>query len=72
VIGKLVAHCIKEGRTLPEIELETYRTFSPVFGPDVYDVLDVRRALDARKAVGAPSLENVRAQLERWRGALGG
>jgi len=71
VIGKLVAHCIKEGRTFPEIELETYRTFSPVFGPDVYDVLDVRRALDARKAVGAPSLENVRAQLERWRGALG-
>ena len=32
---------------------------------------DLRRALDARQAPGAPSSANVRAQLDRWNQALG-
>ena len=67
VIGRLVAHCLQTGRKFPELDLGAYQSFSPLFGPDIFDVLDVRRALDARQAQGAPSLPNVRAQLERWR-----
>jgi argininosuccinate lyase len=71
VIGRLVAHCIAAGESFPQLDLATFQSFSPAFGKDVFQVLDVRRALDARQAPGAPSSANVRAQLDRWRQALG-
>jgi argininosuccinate lyase len=71
VIGKLVAHCIETGRGFPQLDIGTFQSFSPLFTPDVFNVLELRRALDARQAPGAPSLANVRAELERWRGVPG-
>jgi argininosuccinate lyase len=71
IIGKVVALCIDTGRSFPQIDLATFQSFSPAFGHDLFAVLDLRRALEARQAPGAPSLANVRAQLERWRGLLG-
>jgi argininosuccinate lyase len=70
VIGKLVAHCIETGRSFPELELATFQSFSPLFDSNVFEALDLRRALDARKGPGAPSFANVQAQIERWRTAL--
>ena len=55
VIGKLVAHCIETGRTFPQLDLAAFQSFSPAFGADVFEVLDLRRALEARQAPGAPS-----------------
>jgi argininosuccinate lyase len=66
VIGKLVAHCVETGRSFPQLDIATFQGFSPLFSADVFQVLDLRRALDARQAPGAPSLANVRAELERW------
>jgi argininosuccinate lyase len=71
VIGKLVARCIASGKSFPQLDLATFQSFSPAFGKDVFEVLDVRRALDGRQATGAPSAANVRAQLDRWKQALG-
>jgi argininosuccinate lyase len=71
IIGKLVAHCIAEGKSFPQLDLAKFQTFSPLFGADVFEALDLRRALDARQAPGAPSRANVRAQLDRWRALLG-
>jgi len=71
VIGKLVAHCIAAGKSFPQLDLATFQSFSPAFAKDVFQVLDLRRALDARQAPGAPSSANVRAQLDRWNQALG-
>ena len=71
VIGKLVAHCIETNLTFRQLDLATYQSFSPLFAQDVFDVLDLRCALDARQAPGAPSLANVRSQLDRWHSLLG-
>jgi argininosuccinate lyase len=70
-IGKLVAHCLETGRGFPQLDLATFQSFSPLFASNVFEVLDLRRALEARQAPGAPSPANVRAQLERWRAVLG-
>ena len=71
VIGKLVAHCIQTGLSFPELDLAAFQSFSPLFQADVFQALDLRRALEARQATGAPSLANVRSQLDRWRRFLG-
>jgi argininosuccinate lyase len=62
-VGALVAAAEQTGHSLPELAGRKY-------GPAARRVFDVRRALAARKAVGAPSPTNVRAQLVRWKRAL--
>lgn len=70
VIGKLVALCAKQGTTFTKLTLADYQSASSAFDEDVFAVLDVRRALAARRNPGAPSPENVTARLAHWREVL--
>jgi argininosuccinate lyase len=70
VIGKLVAYSIEQKRGFGEMSLEEFQQFSPAFEVDVTACLNLETALAARKGIGAPSPQNVKAQLARWRTAL--
>jgi argininosuccinate lyase len=72
IIGKAVALCAERRCQLPELSLADYQSLSPVFNADLFDVLKLDNAMRARRAIGAPSPENVAAQLARWKTALGG
>ena len=67
IVGKLVADVTDQGTKLNAIALADFKKLSPLFDVDVADVFDVRRSLAARRAIGAPSPENVSAQIKRWR-----
>jgi argininosuccinate lyase len=62
-VGALVAESEKTGIALPKLAGQKY-------GRSAESVFDVRRALAARKATGAPSPANVRAQIVRWKKLL--
>lgn len=70
VIGKLVAHSIAEKVAFADIPLAKYQEFSPAFESDLFACLNLETALAARKGIGAPSPQNVAAQIARWKGAL--
>ncbi|MCE9612034.1 MAG: argininosuccinate lyase [Chthoniobacter sp.] len=70
VIGKAVALCGQKCCELPQLSLADYQTLSPAFASDVFDLLTVARSMSARQAVGAPSPQNVSAQIARWQAAL--
>jgi argininosuccinate lyase len=70
MVGKLVADVIDKGTKLNAIALADLKKLSPLFGVDIADVFDVRRSLAARRAIGAPSPENVKAQIKSWRNQL--
>ena len=70
VIGKLVALCLQRGIGFAALPLEDYRALHEVFHEDVFDVLNVRRSLESRRGVGAPSYSNVAARLKEWQGLL--
>lgn len=70
LVGKLVADAINKRTKLNEVKLVQLRKVSPLFDVDVAKVFDVRRSLAARKAIGAPSPGNVKAQIARWRKEL--
>ena len=70
VIGKLVAYSIEQNRDFGDMTLEEFQRFSPAFGADVTACLNLETAMAARKGIGAPSPQNVKAQLARWRKAL--
>ncbi|MBV8970058.1 MAG: argininosuccinate lyase, partial [Verrucomicrobia bacterium] len=66
IIGKLVAYSVKENRGLNRLRLEEFQRFSDRFESDVFGVLDLDRALASRVAIGAPSPQNVAAELAAW------
>jgi argininosuccinate lyase len=70
VIGKLVAYSIEQRREFADLKLEEFRRFSEHFGPDLFEVLDLDRAIDSRTATGAPSRKNVAGALEAWNAIL--
>jgi argininosuccinate lyase len=70
IIGKAVALSSGRGVPLPQIPLADYQSLSSVFAEDLYAVFDLSTAMAARQAIGAPSPENVRAQLSLWQRAL--
>jgi argininosuccinate lyase len=70
IVGKLVADATEKGTKLNAIALANLKKHSPLFDVDVADVFDVRRSLAARRAIGAPSPENVKAQIKAWRKRL--
>jgi argininosuccinate lyase len=69
-VGKLVARSVAAKRALNDVSLLEMQEISQLFGDDVLKVFDVRASLAKRTAVGAPSPENVAAQIARWKSLL--
>ena len=46
------------------------KEFSPHFDDDVAKIFDVRDSLARRRAIGAPSPENIAAEIRRWKELL--
>jgi len=70
IIGKLVAYSLEQNQGFDRMSLEEFRQFSSAFGPDVFEVLNLDRAIDSRTGIGAPSRKNVAAALEAWNAIL--
>jgi argininosuccinate lyase len=70
MVGSLVAQCAVNQKRLDQIPIDDLKQLSPSFDVDITSVFDVRRSLAARRAIGAPSPENIAAQIARWRKAL--
>ena len=62
--GTLVRYCIQNDRTLEELSLEEFRVVCPLFGPDVYEAIDLKNCVSRRDIPGGPGPDSVRAQLE--------
>ncbi len=69
VVGKAVAYGLREGRDLAELSLEELRRFSPRIGDDVYEVLTLEGAVNARAHLGGTAPAQVRAAIARKRAA---
>lgn len=70
IVGKLVALAAQREVPLDRLPLADFRAASDAIGEDVLAIFDLRRALEARRGIGAPSPENVRARLAHWKAVL--
>jgi argininosuccinate lyase len=69
-VGKLVARAAAAKVALNNVSLLEMQEISKLFEDDVLKVFDVRGSLAKRTATGAPSPENVAAQVARWKSLL--
>ncbi|MCB9646734.1 MAG: argininosuccinate lyase [Deltaproteobacteria bacterium] len=63
VVGRIVGYCVAEDKVLEDLDLMTLRRFSPDFGDDALEWLDVERAVERRDLPGAPARARVVAAL---------
>lgn len=68
IVGKLVAFCIRNKRTLTGLTLKEFRCFYPGFEEGLFARLTVRQSVDARKATGGTAEETVRKRIEEIEG----
>jgi argininosuccinate lyase len=69
-VGKLVARAAAKKIGLNNVSMLEMQEISRLFADDVLKVFDVRGSLAKRSATGAPSPENVAAQIARWKSLL--
>jgi len=70
VVGSAVAHGVKTGLDLADMDLATLQGFSEDIGEDVYDVLTLEGSVAARDHVGGTAPGQVAAAAERALGKL--
>ena len=52
--GRLVLYCIERGKSIVELSLEEFKSFSPAFEEDVYDAVSMKTCVEKRLTLGAP------------------
>jgi len=64
VIGKMVLYCIKEGKSLLELTMKEFKSFSPLFEEDVYKVLSIEACVERRSLPGGPAADAVKKTIQ--------
>ena len=63
IIGRMVLYCIENGKALEDLSLEVLHEFSPLFDADLYEKIDVKACIRAKKSFGSTSYESVQQQI---------
>ena len=70
VVGRLVAHCLDEGKALLDLTLPELQAFHPAFAQDVFDDLSMLACVEKRRIPGAPAPDMVQAAIDQARKQL--
>jgi len=59
VIGHLVLYCIKEKKSLLDLTLEEFQSFSPLFDQSIFDAIALETCVNGRNIHGGPAQQSV-------------
>ena len=71
ISGELVALCLREGKVLETLPLETYKSYSDLFDTDLYHEIDLTTCVEKRISEGGTSISSVDAQIAYVKEQLG-
>jgi argininosuccinate lyase len=70
LVGRLVGEALKRGVQLSDLPLEDYQAAHSDLDETVYDVLGAEKAVAAMTGSGSTGIEQVRAEVARWKELL--
>jgi argininosuccinate lyase len=65
IVGRIVAYCLKEGKSFESMKVDEFKRFSPVFDESVLSLLDARASVNAKDIVGGTAFRQVKAEIEK-------
>ncbi len=66
ITGKIVAYCEKKNKELDELTMEEFKRFSEMFEKDIFNVIDLKKAVSARNVKGGTGIKAVREAIRFW------
>lgn len=63
IVGTLVGECVKQDKTLADLSLAEYQSFSEVFDEDIYNAIDLNTCVKERSVTGGPAPAEVARQI---------
>jgi argininosuccinate lyase len=70
VVGAVVSLAERVRKPIDQLSRSEFRSIHTAFGPDVFQLFDVAKALDRRNIIGAPGTRQVKRQIKRWQKSL--
>ncbi|TCP28718.1 argininosuccinate lyase [Scopulibacillus darangshiensis] len=64
IIGKIVIYAIEKGKYLLDLQMDEYKTFSPLFKEDVYEYLTPEHVVGARTSKGGTAAGQIEQQIK--------
>ena len=64
IIGKIVLYCINKDIAIEDMSMDEFKSFSPEFDEDIYEKIDIRNCIKAKKSKGSTSFDSVKEQIE--------
>lgn len=55
ISGSIVGDCVKSGKVLEELPIETYKQYSELFDEDIYAAIDLTTCVEKRTSEGGPA-----------------
>ena len=63
IVGQIVLHCIDRGIAIDDMPLSDLQQFSPAFGEEVYEAIQIETCVNRRLTTGGPGREAVEAHI---------
>lgn len=70
IIGRMVLHCIGEGKALDELTIAEMKEFSSSIEEDVYEAISLKTCVEDRKLTGGPATVSVKKQISNAKAFL--
>lgn len=70
IIGKMVLYCIENGKSLEDLTMEEFKSFSDKIEDDIYNEINLKACVSGRKLPGGPAPESVKASIDSGRSFL--
>ena len=64
IIGRIVLYCIEKKKAIEELTIDELKGFSDKFEDDIYEKIDIRACISAKKSKGSTSFESVEQMLK--------
>ena len=65
IVGKTVLYCIEQGKNLDDLTIDEYKSFSDIFGEDIYQAISIEECVNARNIPGGPAPQEVQRVIEK-------
>lgn len=59
IVGNIVSYCIDNNKTLDNLSIDTYHSFSSIFKEDIYSIISIENCVNKRQTLGGPGKESV-------------
>ena len=64
IVGNLILYCIDEVKSIDNLSLSEFKTFSNKFENDIYKSINLLTCIEERKVIGGPSISSINIQIE--------